>query len=76
MKIKYLRKVEEIKAVKTKAIAGIAYPAWKKEKKVEWRNSNTYISINIDPNGRMPPRHTMTAGSMNLIIKPRGGGNK
>lgn len=25
--------MEEIKAVKTKAIAGIAYPAWKKEKK-------------------------------------------
>lgn len=33
------------------------------------KHSNTYISMNIDPNGRMPPRHTMTAGSMNLTTK-------
>lgn len=31
-------------------------------------NVQTYISMNIDPNGRMPPRHTITAGSMNLPI--------
>lgn len=29
-------------------------------------NLQTYISMNIDPNGRMPPRHTITAGSINL----------
>jgi hypothetical protein len=25
-----------------------------------------YISMKMDPNGRIPPRQTMTAGSMNL----------
>lgn len=28
--------------------------------------SRTYISMKMEPNGRIPPRQTMTAGSMNL----------
>lgn len=28
--------------------------------------SMTYISMKMEPNGRIPPRQTMTAGSMNL----------
>lgn len=31
----------------------------------EW----TYISMKMEPNGRIPPRQTMTAGSMNLTHK-------
>lgn len=28
--------------------------------------ASTYISMKMEPNGRIPPRQTMTAGSMNL----------
>lgn len=30
------------------------------------KRRKTYISMKMEPNGRIPPRQTMTAGSMNL----------